>query len=409
MNEVSGRRTDLPGVDLPLADSGIAAPREPRTRRGLPKRLRLVPVVMLLLFTGAVVGLYFQPPALRAFFGATGLEPGGGTTTPIAVAPAPARASAPEAARRAGDVVALGRLVPEGDVITLAPPFGAGDARVAEIRVEEGRRVAAGTVVALLDNRPQLLAALESAEATVAVREAAVEQTRRSTQASAREAGAELERARATLALAEGELARTRELGSRGVATAAQLDRAEATRAEAARTVERAEAALSRWQGAEDGTQPDIVLAERNLVAARADLARARGDLAKAEVIAPVAGTVLEIHARIGEKPGASGVATLADVDRMTAELEVYQSDIRLVEPGQPATIRAEALGDDPLVGNVTRIGLEVGRQSVIGNDPAANTDARVVTVTVTLDEASARRAARLSGLEVVGRIETGG
>ncbi|MEH6523942.1 hypothetical protein [Sulfitobacter sp.] len=41
---------------------------------------------MATLFTGAVIGMYFQPPSLRVFFNATGLEPGAGTNTPIAVA-----------------------------------------------------------------------------------------------------------------------------------------------------------------------------------------------------------------------------------------------------------------------------------------------------------------------------------
>jgi HlyD family secretion protein len=51
--------------------------------------------MLVFLFTGAVAGMYFQGPALRAFFGLTGLEPGAGTSTPIAV-PAPPPAVAPE-------------------------------------------------------------------------------------------------------------------------------------------------------------------------------------------------------------------------------------------------------------------------------------------------------------------------
>lgn len=39
------------------------------------------------MFSGAVIGLYFQPPALRAFYAATGLRPGGGASMPIALPP----------------------------------------------------------------------------------------------------------------------------------------------------------------------------------------------------------------------------------------------------------------------------------------------------------------------------------
>jgi HlyD family secretion protein len=58
-----------------------------------------------------------------------------------------------------------------------------------------------------------------------------------------------------------------------------------------------------------------------------------------------------------------------------------------------------------PLTGTVSRIGTLVGRQNVTADDPAANTDARVLIVTVALDEASSTRAARYINLEVVARI----
>ena len=39
--------------------------------------------------------------------------------------------------------------------------------------------------------------------------------------------------------------------------------------------------------------------------------------------------------------------------------------------------------------------------------DPAANTDARIIRVTVQLDQPSSARAAAFTGLEVTGRIAT--
>lgn len=407
-NEGAGQGAEAE-IGLPLAQSGKAeggGGAGASRRAGVPRVLRRIPILMGLLFAGAVVGLYFQPPALRGFFAVTGLEPGGGTAVPIAVAPA---AEPPASSRNAPNgVVALGRLVPRGDVVTLAPPSGAGDARIAEIRVEEGERVEAGRLVAVLDNLPQLEAIRDSAAAAVAVQEAALAQTRASVAASLSESRADVARAQSALRLAQADLGRARDLAARGSGTAAALDRAEAAEADAARTLERARAALSRYEGAEEGVQADIRLAERSLEAARADLARAEQDLAKARVVAPADGTILSINARVGEKPGADGIATLADVDRMTVELEVYQTDIRRVAQGQRVEVRAEALGDEPLTGTVDRIGLEVGRQTLVANDPAANTDARVIEVTVVRDEASSARAARLTGLEVTGRVAAG-
>lgn len=408
MNE-PGDLAQEPRERLPLLDTGTGPDA---TMRARPRRLRrvllLLALPMLAFVAGGVIGLYYQPPGLRFVFALTGLEPGGGVAAPIAVAPAAEAAPARTAAIAAADIVALGRIVPEGDVITLAPPFGAGDARIAEILVAEGAEVAAGDVVAVLDNLPPLEAALDSARAVVALREAALAQTRASVAASLRESRAEVARAEAALGLARADLDRTRDLAGRGVGTAAALDRAEAAAAEAGRTLDRARAVLSRYEGAEDGLQPDVRLAERELDAARADAVRAARDLDKARVVTPSAGTILSLNARIGERPGAGGLATLADIARMTVVLEVYQTDIRRVALGRAVRIRAEALGEDVLTGSVGRIGLEVGRQTLVASDPAANTDARVVEVTVVLDAPSSELAARLTGLEVTGVIEIG-
>ena len=71
---------------------------------------------------------------------------------------------------------------------------------------------------------------------------------------------------------------------------------------------------------------------------------------------------------------------------------------------GQPVSLASPALAR-PIAGTVARVGLEVERQSVLSSDPAANTDARVVRVQVLVDAADRERAARLSGLDVTGRI----
>lgn len=390
---------------LPLADPGLPQPeaRPTGTRPGLIRRLRLwrLPLVMATLFTGAVIGMYFQPPGLRVFFGLTGLVPGGGTETPIAV-PAPPRPAAEAPPAGPAPVFALGRLRPEGDAVRLAPPFGAGDARIARLLVAEGARVEEGAVIAELDSLPQLAAALASARAALAAREAALDQVRAAVATARSEAEANRDRAASAAALAEEEAARQRDLFARGVITRAALDRAEAAALQAARDLDRARALLAGREGGED--QPDVTLAAREVDVARADLARAEQDVQKGRVVAPQAGVVIALHVRAGERAGAEGIATLGATDRMEAELEVYQTDIGRVAPGQPVTLESPALAA-PLQGRVARIGLAVDRQTLLSADPAANTDARVVRVTVALDPPSSARAAGLTGLEVTGRI----
>ncbi|SIS67799.1 HlyD family efflux transporter periplasmic adaptor subunit [Phaeovulum vinaykumarii] len=299
-------------------------------------------------------------------------------------------------------VLALGRLMPAGDVVTLAPPYGASDARIARLLVAEGDRVAAGAVIAELDSLPQLEALRDSAAATVRARAAALAQTRVEITSGAAQARAARDAAAAARDLARSELDRIAGLARRGVATPAQLDAARTAATEADRAHDRAEAALSRYAGLETGEQADILLAESNLAVARADLARAR-------VVAPGPGQVLQLLARPGEKPGTAGVATFGDTRAMQAEIEVYQTDVARLAPGQAVRLSAPALGPAPLDGQVIRIGLQVGRQSLVAEEPAAHTDARVVKVVVALTPEASTRAAGFTGLEVVARILVAG
>ena len=71
------------------------------------------------------------------------------------------------------------------------------------------------------------------------------------------------------------------------------------------------------------------------------------------------------------------------------------------------AEVTAEAL-PQRLKGSVIRIGLEVGRQTVVDANPAANTDARVVKVTVALAPDSSSLAQRFTNLQVTARITSG-
>ncbi|SLN15787.1 HlyD family efflux transporter periplasmic adaptor subunit [Roseisalinus antarcticus] len=392
---------------LPLEDNGLAPdPDLPVQRHGGRARLLLIPLAMATLFTGAVIGMYFQPIGLRLFFHVTGLEPGAGTDTPIAVAMQQVQSQQEVAVVSEGDVVALGRIIPRGDVISVATPSGAGDARVAEIRVAQGDTVGAGDILAVLDNLPRLQTGVATANASIRVREAALAQTRAAIRASRDEARAALERAEATARAAQLELDRATSLLERGVTTRAEFDQVAARANEAGRDVERNIATLSRYAPESDRVQADIAVAEANLAAARTELTRARQDLEGGYVRAPVAGTVLDVTVQPDERP-AGGLMDLGDTSRMTVEAEVYQALIGRVAIGDPVTVSADALPRG-LAGTVSAIGLEIGRQSITSDDPAANTDARVVDVIVALDGPSSEAARTLTNLEVIVRIDAG-
>lgn len=390
---------------LPLLDNGKdRSSSKPSPHRRLPWPLRVV-VVLLILFLGGVLGLYFQGPALRAVFDWTRLEPGAGARQPIALpvdrVPSPERV----AAMTVGDVVALGRLQPAGGIVSVALPQGAGDARIDEILVAEGDIVAKGDVLAVLDSLALYESALTSAESTLAIRRAALAQVKVQVAATEAELHAQTRGAAATLAAAERELARISSLFSRGATTQANLDDAARAVDVARADLDRLRASLTRYRPGLDGLPVDIGVATADLAAAEATARQARRDLDRASVLAPRDSTIIEVAARAGERPPADGLLRMGDTARMEAELEVFEVMVPRVAVGQPATLVSGVLGDDPLTGTVSRISTLVGRQSVTADDPAANTDARVLRVTVALDEASSARAAAFVNLEVVARI----
>jgi len=393
-------------TELPLL---VEAPSEDASDRGVRfrKRYLLVLLIPVFMFSGAVIGLYFQPPALQKFYALTGLQPGGGSGSPIALPPDIELPQDMAETMLPTDVVGLARVMPRGDVALVAAPYGASDARVAEILVAVGDRVDRGAPLAYLDNRAALESAVFLAQANLAVRRATVLQTRSAVQASKDEAQATLDQARGTYREAQATLARTEELGARGVSTSVTLDIARSAAQEAALAVARAEATLARFSAAEIDDQPDVVVAARNVEAAEAELARVELDLARGIVVAPIAGTILDIHATPGQRPPAQGVMEMGDISQMTAEVEVYQDRVAAVQPGQPVELVASALGRT-LHGTVETIGLTVGRQGLMSDDVAANTDARVIRVVVTLDAPSSEIASHFTNLEVIARIDTG-
>jgi HlyD family secretion protein len=120
--------------------------------------------------------------------------------------------------------------------------------------------------------------------------------------------------------------------------------------------------------------------------------------LGRASIFAPMAGRVLTINTWPGEMIGAEGILELGDVEHMYAIAEIYETDIGRVDVGQKARITSGALAE-ALTGVVEHIRPLIRKQDVMGTDPAARKDARVVEVEVLID--NPKLAEALSNLQV--------
>ena len=128
---------------------------------------------------------------------------------------------------------------------------------------------------------------------------------------------------------------------------------------------------------------------ELNVKAAQAAVAAAEAMLNLSLVKAPKDAQILYVHARPGERVGVEGVVEIGDTSKMYTVAEVYETDIIQVKVGQRASITSPALAS-PVSGTVEKIGMKVGRMDVLGMDPVAEADARVIEVDILLDEVEA-------------------
>lgn len=187
--------------------------------------------------------------------------------------------------------------------------------KIAEVFIEEGMAVEEGQVLATLDAL-DALASLRSAEAEHAVAKAALA-----------EIEVELENARRTLE-------RQRELRERDLNTEEDLDYAETAVA---------------------GLEAQIALARQRIVAAERTVAIAKRGVENCTIRAPFTGIVVSKDAQPGEMVSPisagggytrTGIATIVDMASLEIEVDVNESYIARVEPGQRVDATLDAYPD---------------------------------------------------------------
>ena len=150
----------------------------------------------------------------------------------------------------------------------------------------------------------------------------------------------------------------------------------------------------------------DVAVARAELEDAQAAVQQAKAQLDLAYVRSPRAGQILKIHTWPGEIIGNQGIVELGRTDQMYAIAEVYETDIHKVRLGQQATITSAGF-TDKLQGTVDEIGLQIGKKDVLGTDPVADVDARVVEVKIRLNSTDSQRVTDLTNLKVKVVINT--
>ena len=149
----------------------------------------------------------------------------------------------------------------------------------------------------------------------------------------------------------------------------------------------------------------EVQVAQAEVKTTIAALKRAETALEKAYIRAPIAGQILKIHTRIGEKQSTKGIAELAQTDKMVAIAEVYQTDIEKVRTGQNVRITSPAFTGE-LQGTVFQIDRQVSQQKVFSNQPGENLDRRIIEVKIRIQDSDRPRISGLTNLQVQTLIE---
>ena len=331
-------------------------------------------------------------------------------------------------------VTALGRLEPKGEVIKLAAPTSSQENRIDKLLVKENDRVKAGQVIAILDSRDRLQAALKRAQEEVRVAQSQLAITQAGAKRGEIEAqkaeiarleaqrqgdiasqNATIDRLEAELRNAELEYRRYESLYQEGATSASERDSKLLTLQTAQKSLQEAQAVLNRTQT----TTPkelnqaratleriaevrpvDVDAAKAEVNRAIASVEEAKAALNQAYVRSPQDGMVLYIYTRPGEIISEDGIADIGQTDRMVAVAEVYESDVSKVKPGQTVKVTSDSLPGE-LQGTVERIGSQVRRQNAINTDPSENIDGRIVEVHIELDPASSQKSAKYTNLQV--------
>jgi HlyD family secretion protein len=195
--------------------------------------------------------------------------------------------------------------------------------RVTEVLVEDGDRVKTGDVLLRLD-QTSAMARLTSADARISRLDAAITS------------------AKTSLEKAQRDLLRTERLTSRNVSTPTEL-------LDMRTEYEVANATLN--------------MAQRDLAESQAMKITAAQDLSYTTITAPIDGVVSACKVEVGEVviagttnlPG-SILMTVADLSRMRVRADVDETDVPLVEPGQPARIFLQADLLTAIPGKVDRV-----------------------------------------------------
>jgi multidrug resistance efflux pump len=297
-----------------------------------------------------------EPPAIMS---AEGAQPNAAASKQRVLrvdpnAPSGAAPMAPQAGAVA--LESKGYIVPAHQILVSPKVSG----MILQLHVEEGRRVAKGDVLAVLEST-DYEADLARAKASVRLaREQLLELTNGNRREEIQKTAAELQEAQAQLVQLEADFRRSEDLRKRSSVTQQELELA---LSKFLAQKQHVEALTLAHKLMEIGPRPERIEAAKAQVAlAEAEVAKAEWRLGNCTIRAPIAGTILKKNAEEGNivNPiafnGSFSLCDMADLADLEVDLDIQERDIAAIRVGQKCRVRVDAYPNRNYSGVVDRL-----------------------------------------------------
>ena len=280
--------------------------------------------------------------------------------------------------------------------------------------VDDNTKVRAGDVIARIDDGDYRLAA-DSARDKVATQEATIARFDRQIQAqhaSVEQARAQLISAQAAQKRMQSEYDRQQALAGKEFASKQTLEQSLANRDQADASVQSAQAALDGAVANVGVLEAQETEAARTLEELKTTLAKAERDLSFTEIRAPVDGVVGNRAAQVGDfVQTGQRIAALVPLSDVFIDANFKETQLAHLRPGQPVSIRVDALPDEAIDGVVESVAPASGSVfSLLPPDNATGNFTKIVqrlSVRIRVPADVAERGALRPGMSVVVAINT--
>jgi membrane fusion protein, multidrug efflux system len=285
---------------------------------------------------------------------------------------------------------------------------------VSEFLVDDNVKVHAGDVIARIDDGDYRLAA-NAARDKIATQEATIERFDRQIDAQwagVQQARAQLISAQAGQKRMQSELERQQALAGKEFATKQTLEQSIANRDQADASVQSAQAAVASAIANVDVLQGQRKEAVRTLEELKTALAKAERDLSFAEIRAPVDGVIGNRAAQVGDfVQTGQRIAALVPLSDVFIDANFKETQLARLQPGQPVSIKIDALPDEKVDGVVASVSPASGSVfSLLPPDNATGNFTKIVqrlSVRIRVPADIAERGALRPGMSVVVGVNT--